>query len=156
MVGLSKEQLLKKRQHKQNMAEIAHGVKPKYDSAILSKQILEWVDRDDSMSMAQFCVEFKIVPQMIWEYDKTYPDFHEAYELTRLTLAVRRETMLNCESLNYGAWMKSASMYDTFIRRHEEEIADRDADRRLGLAKEERLNLVELAKLCMDGTISQK
>jgi hypothetical protein len=128
---------------------------PKHDPAELSKTILEWADRDDSMSMAQFCVEYKIVPQRIWDYDKLYPDFHDAYELTKLTLAVRREAMLNCESLNYGAWMKSASMYDTFIRKHEEDVADAEAERRAGIAKEERMNLVQLAKLCSEGKISQ-
>lgn len=127
-----------------------------YDSVKIAEELAQWVKREDSINFAQFCVIKGYLPAMIWRLEKESQDFSDAYTLAKLTLAERRERLMNENLLNYGSWHRYQRGYDAFLERSEDEKEDKDATRRKGVAESEQMNLVMLAKMAAQGQISQK
>lgn len=146
---LRKEEYIAKKKH-------AGGRPVIYDPKDVAAALIKWVKKEDSISLAAFCSEHKYLPDLIWRLEKSNNDFSEAYMIAKMTLAARRENMVNCDMLNYGAFNRYQHMYDPFLARMEENDKDKDAARRKGIVEAEQANLVTLAKMAAQGKISQK
>lgn len=150
-MSLTKAQCLAKRKTK-NL-----GGRPReYDAVKIAEEMLEWSKDKDSINMAQFCADRGYLPGLIWRLELESQDFADAYTLTRLRLAARRERLLNQEKLNYGAWQRYQRGYDPFLAKDEDEKEDKDAVRKKGIVQAEHANLATLVKLAGKGKISQK
>lgn len=132
------------------------GRPKEYDAAIIADELLEWVNDEESINIAQFCADRGYVPTLIWRYNKENADFEGVYTIVKLKLAERRERMLNYGLLNYGAWARYQRGYDPFLAKEEDDKDDKDAARRRGIAETEQQNLYMVAKLAAEGKISQK
>ncbi len=131
------------------------GLQRIYDYRVIAAEMEEWVKKEDSINVAQFCVKHKYLPGLIWRLDKEFEEFSRVYTLAKLTLAERRERMLNAGTLNYGAWHRYQRGYDAFLHKVEETQEDREADRKKGIAQSEQMNLVTLARMASEGKIAQ-
>lgn len=127
-----------------------------YDADKIAKELLEWKDDEESINFAQFCADRGYLPTLIWRLEKESEEFSNAYTITKLKLAERRERWMNQDMLNYGAWQRYQRGYDPFLEKAEEEKEDKDAARRKGIVESEQMNLVMLAKMAGEGKISQK
>jgi hypothetical protein len=127
-----------------------------YDHKIIIREMMDWVKKEDSINFCDFCFERGYTPALIWKLEKDIEEFHNAYQLVRMKLAVRREELVNAELLCEKAFSRYQAHYDPFLRGHEEELKDKDAKRKRGAAEQERVNLVMLAKLANQGLIAQE
>lgn len=146
-MALSKSQLLAKKKP---------GRPRVYDPDEIANEMLEWVKKEDSINIAQFCADRGYLPGLIWRLDKESEDFSYAYTITRMKLAERRERYLNNNLLNYGAWQRYQRGYDPFLAKDEDDKEDKDAIRKKGIAEAEQMNLFMLAKLAGEGKLKQK
>lgn len=143
----TKSQLLEKRKA---------GRPREYDAQKIAEELLEWSKDEESINIAQFCADRGYLPTLIWRLEKESEEFSNAYIISRLKLAERRERLMNNNLLNYGAWQRYQRGYDPFLSKDEEEKDDKDAARKKGVVETEQTNLFLLAKLAADGKISQK
>lgn len=127
-----------------------------YDPHIIAEEILEWSLDEESINIAQFCADRGYLPVLIWRLDRENEKFSHAYMMVKMRLAERRERMLNCNLLNYGAWQRYQRGYDPFLAKEEDEKEDKDAQRKKGIAETEHKNLYMLAKLAGEGKILQQ
>ena len=127
-----------------------------YDAEKIAQELIEWSNDESSINIASFCADHGYMSTLIWRLEKESEDFENAYALTKLRLAERRERLLNSEQLNYGAWQRYQRGYDPFLAKDEDEREDKDAARKRGIAQAEQMNLAMLAKLARQGKIAQK
>ncbi len=145
-MGLRKAELLKKR-------VVVH---PKYNPAVIAKQLLEWVEDEESINFVGFCCLYGYLPSLIWRIEKENQEFSDAYTFAKMKLAERRERMLNENQLNYGAWLRYQRTYDPFLDRDETEREEKEAARKRGVVETDHKNLFLLAKIAAQGQITQK
>lgn len=101
-----------------------------YDPELIAKQLDEWVEKEDSINFVGFCSQYKYLPDLINRMSKENKAFSDAYKNAKVSLASRRERLMNQGKLNYGSFHRYQSVYDPFLHTHEEEIKDRDSERR--------------------------
>lgn len=136
--------------------EESRSVPRKFDPAIIIEEMLQWAKKEDSLVFAGFCAEHGYMPELIWKFCQQIKEFEEAYVITKMYLAERRERHMNNDQLNYGAWARYQKWYDPFLSKHEDEEADKDMERKKGVANQEKANLFLLAKMAAEGTIKQE
>lgn len=145
------------RYHKdQLLAKRKSGRPREYDAEKIATELIEWSKDESSINIAAFCAERGYLPGLIWRLEQEYQDFADAYVLTRLRLAERRERLMNSDLLNYGAWQRYQRGYDPFLAKDEDEKDDKDAARRKGIVEAQQMNLATIVKLANEGKISQK
>lgn len=127
-----------------------------YDPLEIARQMLEWSKLEDSINIVGFCADRGYVPNLIWRMDKENEEFAEAYMITKMRLAERRERLMNADLLNYGSWNRYQRYYDPFLAKDEDDKEDKDAARKRGVVENEQANLILLAKLAASGEIAQK
>lgn len=127
-----------------------------YDGDLIAKELLEWVEKEDSINLCAFCADKKYLPLLLWRLEKDNQAFSDAYMLAKMRLAERRERYTNDNSLNYGSFQRYQSVYDPFLRKDEDNEKEKDAARKQGISDKEQVNLFMLAKLAAEGKISQK
>jgi hypothetical protein len=132
------------------------GCPRKYDYELLAKEMIEWAKDEDSINLCEFCAERAYPHSLIRRLKKEIPAFSDAIEITKMQLAARRERFLNDGRLHARAWDRCARLYDLFLDDHETKLEDKDAERKRGIADRTELNLVALAKMAAEGSISQK
>lgn len=126
-----------------------------YDPEIVGQHMLDWANKEDSISLTAFCAEYGYLPALIWRFEKQYEFFEEVYEFTRMTLAARRERLAYEGKMNDKLWGRYQSMFDSILHRYEEEDKDRQAARRKSIVESQQMNLTALVKAIADGDISQ-
>ena len=141
---------------KDMQAKRSRGRPREYDEKIIIEEMLIWSLKETSLNFVGFCAEHGYLPSVIWRLQHEFEEFEEAYMLTRMRLADRREKMLNSEELNYGSWNRYQKHYDPFLDKHEEDDKDKDNKRRKDVAKQEGMNLSTLLKMASSGEIKQK
>lgn len=127
-----------------------------YDPDKIAEELLDWKDDEESINFAQFCADRGYLPTLIWRIEKESEEFSNAYTITKLKLAERRERLMNANMLNYGSWQRYQRGYDPFLDKSEEEKEDKEASRKKGIIDSQQVNLVMLAKMAGEGKISQK
>lgn len=147
MAHVDKETLLEKRKP---------GRPRQYNPDEIAKEMMDWVEDEESINFVQFCADRGYASGLIWRLEKEYEDFSYAYEIVKMKLAERRERYLNADQLNYGAYQRYQSGYDPFLAKNEETEKDKDAARKKGIIENEQANLFLLAKLAAEGKIGQK
>lgn len=128
----------------------------KYDPYLLGEEMIEWSKEEDSINLCEFCADRGYSLNLIKRLQKEVPEFNNYIEIVKMQIAERRERYLNEGRLSVKAWDRCARMYDLFLDDHETQLEDRDAERKHGISNNNQLNLVMLAKMAAEGTISQK
>lgn len=146
MPGERKHEILAKRKA---------GRPREYDAEKIAAELLAWAELEDSITIAAFCADRGYQATLIWRLEKESEDFSDAYQLTKMRLAERRERYLNCNQMNYGSWARYVKSYDPFLSRDEDIEKDKDAARQKGVADKEAANLVTLARMAAEGVIKQ-
>lgn len=127
-----------------------------YDPEVIAAELLEWSKDEFSINFAQFCADHEYLPTLIWQLEKSSEEFRDAYIITKMRLAERRERLMNEELLNYGSWNRYQRNYDPFLAKDEDEKEDKDAARKMGIVQAQQSNLANLVKLASNGEIKQK
>lgn len=133
-----------------------HGFQRQYDPDILAEELLEWVEDEEAINIAQFCADRGYVPSLIWSLEKQNGYFTYALQIAKLKIAERRERLVNADLLNSGIFHRYQACYDIFLRKDEDDEKDKEAARKRGVVESEQLNLVKLAQMAADGKLSQK
>jgi hypothetical protein len=127
-----------------------------YDYEKIADELLEWAELETSINLCQFCADRNYVVKSFYDWKEKSPYFRDAWELTKMRLAERRERLLNADLLNYGTWARHAKRFDPFLHIEEEEDLDKEANRRKGIVQAEQANLITLAQMLRENQISQK
>lgn len=110
------------------------GRPKEYDRERVSKALLEWAKKPDSINLCKFCAYHDpiIPPSYLSIWANEDDEFSKAYEAAKMFLGFRREEMLSAETLHVKAYDLNATTYDYFLDEKKEKTAKFAAD----LAKE--------------------
>lgn len=100
------------------------------DPLIAAQELLDWVKKDDATNICGFCAEYMYTDDMLYKWADSSPQFNEAWKITRLTLADKREKKVSEGKLHQLAYAKNHGVYDRFTHRHDEKNKDRESERR--------------------------
>jgi len=106
-----------------------------HDPIKMAEQLLEWVEKDESINICGFCADNGYRATLIREKCKSSDEFKDAFEKARLRLAERRERYLNIDMLHTSSFGKYQSYYDPFLDRYEDKKKDQDARRKKEIAE---------------------
>ena len=127
-----------------------------YHPLLVAEQLLEWVKKEDSLTISQFCAEMGFSHRTINYLVAQDAVMEEAMDITKITLAARREKLLHEDNINYGSWARYASYYDGFLHDYEQDLADKEAKRRKPPETQFTINLEKLVDMVKDGKIKQE
>lgn len=71
-----------------------------------------WSEKSTSLEVLQFCMEYKIPYGTLREWDRVYPDIHEAYADMKLNIACHRRLGSMNKKLDGAYAYKDMHMYD--------------------------------------------
>jgi hypothetical protein len=131
------------------------GAKRVYDRDQIRKEILHWAKDETSINIVGFCSERGYSSNLILKLKDECKKFAKAYELVKMTLAERRERLMNERKINYGAWARYQKHLDPFLSAHEDEEADKAAARQKGIAESSKENLSGILQMLSKGEIKQ-
>jgi hypothetical protein len=127
-----------------------------YDRKQIMDEMIEWVENESSISFCEFCYSHGYLPRTIWTFQQESQDFEDVYTLVKMKLAERRERMVNNDAMHYGAFQRYQKFCDPFLSQAEDNEKDKDAARQKGVADQQNMNLIMLAKLASEGLIRQQ
>ncbi len=153
-MGMLKKDLLARKA--KEIKKLGRGRPREYFPEVIAEELLEWADKDDSISLVAFAAEKGYTSETIWRMANESVVFSDAYQITKMKLAARREILASCDQLNYGSFMRTLAFYDPFLNSFEEKVKDKDAERRKGIAESEQMNLVALTRMVSEGKVKQK
>lgn len=58
----------------------------------VGKTLLQWAAHEDSLEISDFCFEYGIRRETLWDWRKKYPDLQQDYEQAMRKIASRRST----------------------------------------------------------------
>ena len=79
----------------------------------LSKELLEWADKEDSLILKRFYTQKKIPREAFYRWVNKYPELKLAYEHTKESIAHRRELGGMTRKFDPGFILQSMPMYDS-------------------------------------------
>jgi hypothetical protein len=127
----------------------------RYDRDIICEQLKEWGEKDTSINLCEFCAVKGYLPSLLWSLEKSDEAFNRQFTLTKLRLAERRERMLNARKLDTGSFHRSQRSYDAFLKKDEDEKAERDAALRVKIEKQKNINVSDLMERLNNKQIKQ-
>jgi hypothetical protein len=92
----------------------------KFEVDVLSEMILEWAEKPSSINLCGFCSEHMIDPVYLYACRNTV-GFSEAYYLTKIKIAERREMYHNLGRITPTAYGRQLRNYDCFLDHFEKE-----------------------------------
>lgn len=92
------------------------GVPRVWDREKVFNDLLEWSKLPDSINLCAFCAKHSLPATLLIRWQKEDENFSQTYEVAKLNLAAKRETMLNNETLHVKAYDLNATNYDVFLR----------------------------------------
>ena len=76
------------------------------------KQLLEWADDEESLTMLQYCAKYNIAQQLLLWACQEYPVLAESYKLAKAKVGARREVLGLRGVLNAGLVQRAMTNYD--------------------------------------------
>jgi hypothetical protein len=74
--------------------------------------LLKWAEKQTSLEIMQFCIEYKIPRSTLWEWVDKYPEVKEAYNNAKLAVACHRRMGSMNKKLDGAYAYKDMHMYD--------------------------------------------
>jgi hypothetical protein len=103
------------------------------DLLAMTKALLEWAEKEDSLQMIEFCADMNTYPQRIYEWRDASVEFAEALFIARAKIAKRILKKTNDGKFNSSIYHRVMSQYDGFTHDYEEDAKDREYERKKSL-----------------------
>lgn len=109
--------------HRFSVGNHNSGRKRLYDYKELAKDLDQWSLRDDALSLYSWTDDKPFLAQDLRDFAAREPIFALALKKAKERIGLRRERAISLEkpTLNYGAWSRSARLYDVLMKEEENE-----------------------------------
>lgn len=110
------------------------GAPPKYDLLKEAQDLLDWSTKPDSTTLYDFTYFKDYLATELTVFAQREPKFALALKKAKERIGKNREIQCSKQTMNYGVWSRSAAMYDTMLKDHEEDIKDKEMKRRITIS----------------------
>lgn len=113
------------------------GRPPKYNLEKEASDLLLFSKRETCLSLEDFTDDKDYCASDLCEFARRSEVFSAALKKAKERIGKRREHFVNLDKLNYGVWNRSARLYSTLLKDDEEDVKDRDLERKIKLLQKE-------------------
>jgi len=110
------------------------GRPPVYDWIKEAQDLDEWSQSEDATTLYDFTDKKPYLASQLVDFAACSPKFSEALKKAKERIARRREKKVSEGKLHIAAWGRSARLYDSMLRKEEEDTKDQDLERKLKIA----------------------
>lgn len=107
------------------------GAPEKYDLNKEAEDLLNWSDIPSSTTLYDFTDKKEYLAEQLCQFAKRSAVFASALKKAKERIGRNRERKCSDQTMNYGVWNRSASLYDPMLRSYERDEKDRELDRKL-------------------------
>lgn len=126
------------------------GRPKKYDYAKEGKDLEAWAQLDTSLNLYGFTKDKPYLACQMTEFAQASEEFSLSLKKAKELIALRREQKLCEGKLHIAAWGRSARMYDTLLKNHEDKDKDDEVERQKKVNKDATSAGEQLIKILID------